>query len=347
MDVAHNDGNSHQDANMSMPTKTKVTAFDKADYIELLDASRASMRESMREILEWASRLDVHAASACAGLDPFLDLFPAYSNSEYCRINLDILRSKARHGTLGISIKSSTQRVDISKLSPAQLVKTMKGVCSEVEARQHAKSIAEFDKFSARLAGLKFLGVEFPDTDMKGYPVKLQWYKAAGEYGRLCLPLLEAACKDFIELSDQLDQAMFEFNASMGAVRFRAIRCTYSLDAFDKLGPAKPEMKIVTSYQSVSKKRRYNSVRDFKKDLRRKRCKRVLTGELGRAPTVDEVKMAMAKVRAKEPSPWITSEVMSACCMGRKKKVLFEMQSNFVAVMEPWAVLRGNLQALL
>lgn len=328
-----------------MPAKP-ASAFDKDAYLERLASARDRMRSTMLETLDWVSRLDVHAASSFSHVEPMLKLFPAYHEAEYCRISFDIHTATSRYGALGLSLKSPRMRSDFSRLTPGELAKLLKNFCSPNEAKAHAESYRQFQRFVERVCALKFLGVEFVPLG-RGSPVVLRWFESIEQYGKKCRPILEQKFNLFLELTAQLDQAIFDFNAAMGAVRFRAIRCSYTVDEFDLLGPRDPEIKIVTYIHPVTKARRYNSIRDFKTDLRRRRYRKALTTSLGRPPEKQELQAAMAKERQKKPSPLITKEVVKACYMGRHAKAVFEAQENLVAAMQPWASLRAHLQALL
>lgn len=329
-----------------MPKQPLNSAFDKDAYLERLAASKSQMRATLLQLLEWVDRLDVHAASSFTAIEPLVDLFPTHCRSQYFRIGYDIHTSAKRYGALGVSIKSSSMRGDLSRMSPAEIAHLLKRFCAADEARAHTKTFSQFNRFLERVAALRFLDVDFVPLGQGG-AVLPRWFESIEQYGKNCRPALEASVNRFLDLTSQLDQAMFDFNAAMGPVRFRAIRCSYTIDDFELLGPSNPEIKVVTYTHPLTKQRRYSSVRDFKADLRRRRVRKALTAALGRPPEPMELQAGLEKERNKKPGPYITKEVIKACYMGRHAKIILEAQDNLVAVMQPWAVLRAQLQALL
>lgn len=326
--------------------KAPQPAFDKAEYLLRLSESKTRLRSTLAHLVEWVGKLDENAARSVALLEQLTDMFPCRKGGEYVHLAYDIHTSAKRYATLGVSVKSTTARYDLARLPRAELIGLLAGFCSKSEAAIHAKAFEEFQRGQARIAALKFLGVEYKPSARKG-PVLLRWLEELRAYGTACVPALQAAVDEFLSLSERLDEAIFEFNGSMGPARFRSIRCTYQLDDSDLLGPARPELKVVTSIHPLTKQRRYNTMTAFKGQLRKKRVVRRLTQALGREPSVVETKAALEKERDRKPTDLITQEVIKACYLGRHAPVVFEAQENLVTVMRPWAELRAQLQALL
>jgi hypothetical protein len=331
---------------ISMTLTSSKAAYDPDAYLERFKESRERMKATMTQTLDWVGRLDVMAATVFTSVEPMTQLFPAYWDSEYCRICYDIHASTKRYGALGVSIKSNRMRTDLGSLSQTELVRLLGKFSTATDAKSHAAEFSRFNQFVKRVSALRFLEVEFLQASRTG-PVLPRWFDALQRYGHLCRPRLQDRFNTFLKMSADLDQAMFEFNAVMGRIRFRSIRCSYTIADHDLLGPSSPEMKVVTSIHPLTQHRRYNSMIDFKTDLRRKRVRKALTETLGRTPEKDEVKAAMLKARDKKPNSLITREVIKACCLGRHATQVFEAQENLVAVMQPWTDLREKLQALL
>lgn len=328
-----------------MSEATTASKYDKTIYIERLAASKGRAVATMGELLSWVNKLDAEAAEHIVDLEPFLDIFPVTRKSEYVRTVFDIHTSPQRYGALGISLKSQGMRKDLSTLSKAELFETFRRYCSADEAKKHALSYLAFQALMDRISALKFLGVDFPKTTTGG-AVLPRWFDAVRDYGQLCSKPLEEAFKRFIELGNELDELISDFNSFAGPIRYRAIRCSYTLDESDPLGPSNPELKVsITKAQTV--RRRYNLMPEFKRQLRRARVRDQLEYELGRAPDKAEIDAGMSKLRNRKPTPWLTNEVIKACYLGRRSKDLLETQSKLVAVMEPWSDLRMKLQALL
>ena len=133
----------------------------------------------------------------------------------------------------------------------------------------------------------------------------------------------------------------------MGKVRYRSIRCTYTLDDVDPLGPSDPGFKVVSSINPITNNRRYNRMADFKRALKKKQISKELRLDFGRDPSKEEIDLTLKSFRPRRESDWITTKVIKACHLGRLSTDVFETQKNIVAVMQPWNALRSQLQALL
>lgn len=254
--------------------------------------------------------------------------------------------SPKRYGTLGVALRTDTMRSDLAKLSAAELAAALRPISGSPACRDHAAIFQRLVRFNRRLAALKFLGVEF-EIPGGGGAVLPRWFEGLAAYGLKCRPLLEEKFIEFLNLSEALDEAIFEFNSTMGKVRYRSIRCTYTLDDVDLLGPSDPALKVVTSINPVTGRRHYNRMADFEKGLKRKQIGKDLRRDLGRTPSKDEVDSALKALRPRSETDWITTKVIKACRLGRSSTQVFETQKNLVAVMQPWTLLPSQLQALL
>nr|WP_192963370.1 hypothetical protein [Pseudomonas fluorescens]CEK42180.1 hypothetical protein PQBR57_0227 [Pseudomonas fluorescens SBW25] len=329
-----------------MSQTKKSGRYDADAYRQQLDAARGRLVSTGKQTLDWLSQLDESAASEFIHLEPMLNLFPHQRGSETFRLLLEIHMSPKRYGTLGVALRTETMRSDLAKLTVAELAATLRPIAGSQSCKDHATYFQRFVRFNRRLAALRFLGVEFEIPNRSG-PVLPRWFEALAAYGHKCRPLLEERLAEFLNLSAALDDAMFEFNSTMGRVRYRSIRCTYTLDDVDLLGPSDPALKVVTSINPVTGSRRYNRMADFKKGLKKKQIGKDLRRDLGREPSKDEVDSALKALRPRSETDWITTKVIKACRLGRLSTEVFETQKNLVAVMQPWTALRSQLQALL
>ena len=329
---------------MTPPKKTGV--FEKDAYILLLEAARERRAATQMQLLEWVTRLGELAESEFINLESLTDIFPHTKGRDTFRLVYDIHLTAKRYGTVGISLRTDRMRVDLMKVSTAELGKLLKPHCSPLELKDHVRSLLRFRRFNEQVAALSFLGVKFEVLGSKG-SVLPRWFASLGVYGQKCRTPLERVFDDFAAQSALLDEAMFEFNGTMGRVRFRAIRCSYTVDEFDLLGPSNPALKVVVSLNPVAGQRRYNLMADFKKALKRKRFGKQLKRELGREANKSEIDDAIRALRPRKETDWITKDVIKACYLGRSIKDVFEAQKNLVAVMQPWANTRAHLQALL
>jgi len=329
-----------------MSSNAEQPPYEKEAYLAQLEAARDRVRTTKLQLLEWVKKLDEHAAAEFIHIEPMTALFPTAHAGQTYRLVYDIHTGEKRYGCLGVAIRSESMRSDLCKASQSDLTKTLQAHTGAKEAKRHAAAIQRLNRFNERVAGLRFLGADFEQPINKG-AVLPRWFEALSLYGMKCAPLLEAAFHDFAELTSALDEAMFEFNSTMGKVRYRAIRCSYTVDDFDLLGPSNPALKVVVKINRTTKQRRYYMMRDFKKGLKKKRIGQQLKRELGREPEPIEVANALKALRPRKESEWITKEVIKACYFGRSIKDILKAQENLVAVMQPWTSLRSQLQALL
>lgn len=315
-------------------------------YKQQMNDARSRLVSTGKQLLDWLSRLDESAASEFIHLEPMINLFPIQKGAETFRLLLELNLSKKRYGTLGMSLRTDSMRTDLAKLTPTALSEELRPFCGLELSREHAAAFQRLVRFNNRVAALRFLGIEFTPP-AEGGPVLPRWFETLESYGSKCRPLLEARLNDFINQSDALDEAMFEFNSMMGKVRYRSIRCTYTLDDVDPLGPSDPALKVVTSINPTTRKRRYNRMIDFKKSLKKKQIAKDLRRELCRDPSKVEIEQALTSLRPRPETEWITTKVIKACYLGRISADVFETQKTLVAVMQPWNALRSQLQALL
>ncbi|MPQ69417.1 hypothetical protein [Pseudomonas sp. MWU12-2323] len=329
-----------------MSSTVNTTSFVKEAYLQQLDAARRRIVSTKRQTLDWVSRLDVFAASEFIHIEPMTALFPSIKGKHSYRLVYDIHTTPKRYGTLGVSLRSETMRTDLSKLTVGELSRLLSPHCGALDAKDHATAFQRFKRFNDQVAALRFLGVDFLDP-VKGGALLPRWFEAIHAYGLKCRGAVEAAFDQFIELSAVMDEVIFEFNATMGAVRYRSIRCSYTVDDFDLLGPSNPALKVVTSIDPATRRRRYNLMADFKKSLKKKRMTQQLRRQLGRDPQKIEVAAALSALRPRKETDWITKDVIKACYLGRSINDVFQAQENLVAVMQRWTDLRAQLQALL
>lgn len=329
-----------------MSSIENTTSYEKEAYLQQLDAARRRIVSTKRQTLDWVSRLDVIAASEFINIEPMTELFPSTKGKHSYRLVYDIHTTPKRYGALGVSLRSESMRTDLSKLTVGELSQFLRPHCGVLEAKNHATAFQRFKRFNDQVAALRFLGVDFIDP-VKGGALLPRWFEAIHVYGLNCRGAVEATFDQFIALSAALDEAIFEFNATMGAVRYRSIRCSYTVDDFDLLGPSNPALKVVTSIDPANRRRRYNLMADFKKSLKKKRMGQHLRRQLGRDPEKSEVAAAINALRPRKETDWITKDVIKACYLGRSINDVFEAQENLVAVMQPWTDLRAQLQALL
>ncbi|HDS1721791.1 hypothetical protein NPS53_09780 [Pseudomonas putida] len=315
-------------------------------YKQQLNDARARLVTTGKQLLDWLSRLDESAASEFIHLEPMRNLFPTCKRSDTFRLLLELHLSEKRYGTLGIALRTDSMRTDLSSLTTTELAQLLRPFCGAQQSKEHAAAFQRLVSFNKRVAALRFLGVEF-DVPLGGGPVLPRWFEALEAYGTKCRPLLEERLTDFIRQSACMDEAMFEFNSMMGKVRYRSIRCTYTLDDVDPLGPSDPALKVVTSINPATSSRRYNRMADFKKALKKKQIGKDLRRDLGRDPSKEEIEQAITALRPRRETDWITTKVIKACHLGRLSRDVFEAQTNLVAVMQPWNALRSQLQALL
>lgn len=330
----------------SMSSIAVASEFDKDAYLSRLAASRARVRETELQLKDWLRSLKEHASSTIQGLEPLLASFPQQKGEERLGLLYQIHVTEKRYGNLSISMRSASCRTDLCIAEPSELTPILRATLDSAKVKQAAAALKAFKQFNARVAALKGFGISFPQTEVKG-PVLHRWLNALDSYGEQCIPGLEKAFTEFGTLSEELDEAVFEFNATMGRIRYRAIRCTYTVDDFDPLGPSSPGLKVVVLINRATKQRRYNEMTDFKKALKRKRIAQELKRGLGRDPEKSEVEEALRALRPRKESEWITKEVIKACYFGRSMNQIFEAQENLVAVMQPWTRARDQLQALL
>lgn len=329
-----------------MSQSNKHASYAADAYRQQLTDARARLVSTGKQLLDWLSRLDESAASEFIHLEPMFNLFPIQKRAETFRLLLELHLSAKRYGTLGISLRTDSMRTDLAKLSASKLGGVLRPFCGSQISKEHAAAFQRLIRFNKRVAALRFLGVEF-EVPSGGGPVLPRWFESLEAYGLKCRPLLEERLADFVLQSGSLDDAMFEFNSMMGKVRYRSIRCTYTLDDVDPLGPSDPALKVVTSINPATNSRRYNRMADFKKALKKKQIGKDLRRDLGRDPSKEEIEQALKALRPRRETDWITTKVIKACHLGRLSTDVFETQKNLVAVMQPWNELRSQLQALL
>lgn len=328
-----------------MSLKPKISGYDKSSYLSQLAAARLRLSATQAQTLGWATRLGELAASELHHIEPISELFPRTADGETYRLVYDIHSTPKRYGCLGISLRTNSSRTDLLKATTAELTKLLAPHAGDADARSLALLLSRFRRFNEQIAALRFLNVPFSTTTQKG-GVMLRWIDAIAAYGKACHPPLGMAFDSFTTLGAELDESIFDFNSTIGRVRYRSIRCSYTLDDFDLLGPSDPALKVIVSSPRAVQ-RRYNRMADFKRSLKKKRFKHQLEKKLGREPTKEEVNVEVKKLRPRKETDWITKEVIKACYLGRKINDVFEAQENLVAKMQPWADLRAHLHALL
>jgi len=329
-----------------MSSNAGEPAYEKGAYLAQLEAARGRVKTTKLQLMDWVKKLDEYAAAEVIFIEPMMALFPYQKGEVKYRLVYDIHTRGYRYGCLGVALRSETMRSDLCNESQSDLAKLLRPFTEGDEAKRLARAFQRLNRFNERVAALKFLGASFTLPPVQG-AILPRWFEALNSYGTLCVPRLEAAFNEFEVLTAALDEAMFEFNSTIGAVRYRAIRCTYTVEDFDLLGPSNPALKVVTSINRATKHRRYNLMPDFKKSLKRKRIGLELKRTLGREPEPVEVANALKALRPRNETEWITREVVKACYYGRSINEIFEAQENLVAVMQPWKQLRMKLQALL
>lgn len=215
-------------------TKTEKSKFDSEAYVQQIYVARRRLFATKQSIVCWVSQLDVFAAQEFIKIEPTTDLFPRSRGERSYRLVLNIHLTPKRYGVLGISLRTDTMRIDLSKLTTGELIDALRQPLGFEGARIQASNFVHFRRFNERVAGLKSLGEEFSIFGTKG-AILPRWFEALHAYGQKSMVPVERAFDDFIEMTKALDEAMFDFNAAMGAVRYRSIRCTYSVDDFDCL----------------------------------------------------------------------------------------------------------------
>lgn len=297
-------------------------------------------------VLDWLAHLDVHAAHALTLIEPTLSLFPCERNGIYHRIQARINLNTRRYASLHLAVRKDTKHMDLLTTDPRQVQSFFSDMTSVADASAHALAIDEFARFNRRIEALS-MAAQVMEVSKDIRKVIPAWLDSLQDYGLKCRQPISDAFDRYIELSNELDDAMFNFNTAVGRVRFRAMRCTYTLDDNDPLGPSDPQIKVITSIDRSTGRRRYNRMQDFKGQLRKRRVVKSLTADLGHKPTESEIKAALKKQRNRKPNEWVTKDVIKACYLGRKSTDIFEAQAHLADVMEPWSELRLKLQALL
>lgn len=247
--------------------KTGKPKFDQAAYVQQLDTAHRQLLATKQDIVSWVSQLDVFAASEFLKIEPLTGLFPCSKGGRSYRVILKIHTTPKRYGVLGVSLRADTLRTDLLKLTTGEVIGTLRQPLGLETAKIQAANFEHFRKFNERLAGLTSFGEEF-SVPTKDGPSLPRWLKALEAYGQKCMGPVEAAFDEYIQITEALSEAMFDFNAAMGPVRYRSIRFTFSADEFDLLGPSKPSMKVVTSLHPLTGRRRYNEMCGFKKVLK-------------------------------------------------------------------------------
>lgn len=329
-----------------MTEPTAKTDYDADAYLERFAIARRRLVMTRESTAQWAKNLDVEAAKVLAHLEPFFELFPCQVGADYTRVVTKFQKNSKRYGVMQLSLRIGSKSHDLMECSGKELTRLLQSVPDIGETEHHSAALKAFTNLNRRINGLTFLGVNFPEPE-KGKRRLYSWLQSLSEYGPACVEPLNQAFNSFIELSDDLDQAMFDFNVAVGRMRYRTLRCTYTLDDSDPLGPSNPSIKVVTSIHPVTGKRRYNYLTDFKEQLRKKRIKRELEKQLERAATKEELKASLLKQRDRRPHEWVTKEVIKACYLGGKSGEVFKAQSQLARVMADWNQQRSQLQALL
>lgn len=320
--------------------------FKKDEYVEKFGAARSRLAATKAQTVDWVSTLSEMAKAEFHHIEPVSELFPRKAGGETYRLIYEVQTTAKRYGTLGVALRTDRMRTDLAKLTTGELTQLLKPHCDEKDARAKALSFQRFHRFNERVAALRFLGIDF-DVPTTSGPVVPRWLEALSLYGPKCSGPVEAAFDEFMALSGKLDEAMFDFNSAVGKARYRAIRCTYTVDDHDLLGPSDPALKVITFIRPSTNRRRYNVMTDFKKALKRKRIGQQLKRSLGRDPVRAEIDDALRALRPRKETEWITKDVIKACYLGRHIKEIFAAQENLVAVMQPWSAKRAQLQALL
>ncbi|MFL1449122.1 hypothetical protein ACI77O_12075 [Pseudomonas tritici] len=329
-----------------MSSKQKPIGYEKDAYVSQLTASRERLAKTQMQILDWVKRLGEIAASEFLNLEAVTTLFPRAVGIDTYRLVFDIHETPKRYGSLGISLRTERMRTDLFKSSGSELSKILKMHAGALDAMALSSAVIRFRRFNEQLASLRFLGVAFEQPVLKG-AVLPRWIEAVRLYGERCHGPLSMAFDTFNQQTATLDEAMYDFNSTVGRIRYRAIRCSYTVDDDDLLGPADPALKVVASMPPVSKQFRYYPMADFKRVLKKQRIKQQMHKQLDRVPTKAEVLAALQALRPRKETDWITKDVIKACYLGRKINDIFEAQENLVAVMQPWVSMRTHLQALL
>lgn len=328
-----------------MTPRSKPGAFDKDAYLSLLTSSRNRVHATRKQIVAWAEHLDEVAAAEVMLIEPHTSIFPLHAHDSSTRLAYEVLRTPKRYGMLSLSLRSEAMRCDLGKLSEQELEKTISRSLGRSKSKGLARALVRFQSFNDRVAALRFLGVDIKYPVQSG-AVLPRWIDTMGQYGRECAPRLNDAFEEFFELSAVLNDTMFDFNTLMRPVRYRSIKCTFDVDEFDPLGPSNPQFKVVTSI-TPDGRRRYNTMEDFKKLLKKKRMVRTLSKRTGGEVDNDAVLTALRALKPRSETPWITNHVIKACYAGRGSKEILATQEEVVAAMQPWAALRSHLQALL
>tara|TARA_R110002124_G_scaffold128157_23_gene288801 strand:- start:28962 stop:29963 length:1002 start_codon:yes stop_codon:yes gene_type:complete len=329
-----------------MSEPTNADQYNKEKYAEQIAEAKSQIHITRESVVSWCYTLDTAAAEKLIVIESMMNAFPNRKGDTYTRIVYDIHQSEKRYGTLGMSLKSSSFRTDLHSLSQHELAALLGNYFTKKAARQHAEDYQQFSLLMDRIAALRFLGIDFGPVSKEG-PVVARWFEAVRAYGEKCAHKVDEEFKSYWDLCLKLDDAMLNFNATAGKIRYRMVKCSYTLNPEDPLGPSDPAIKVVSSINRKTKWIRYNKISHFKSNLVRVRVRKQLDLELGRPATKNELDEVMAKRRPKSNSPWLTKEVIRACHLGRRSKDLLEAQKTLITVMQSWQIQRANLQALL
>lgn len=329
-----------------MRKKVGRPAYDKVEYANRFATVRANVAVTRDRVNMWLKNLELECAGAVTRLAPLLSLFPQTIAGEYSRISFEIHSSNKRYGTLGIVIKTNSKRTDLGCLDRSGVKPALKAFCKERELRLIAPAVADFNELMNRVSGLRSICEEQFVRGEQG-TVLTRWYEGIGAYGERCTQAVNEAFEIYEALSNDLEEAVFAFNHAAGRMRYRTVRCVFEVEDNDPLGPANPSFKVVTSINPRTRAIRYNHLVDFKNKLRSDRIKKALELSLDRAPTADEIKVALQRNGNRRPCKTLTTDVIKACHLGRRAKELYQAQDHLLAVMKDWSDLRSKLQALL
>lgn len=174
-----------------------------------------------------------------------------------------------------------------------------------------------------------------------------RWVTSVGEICESAAHRLIGTVEEFLALDAELDDLVFEFNGAAQPVRFHSIICRRECPSLDRLAPSHPRFRVIISINRATGRRNSRDVQLYKSDLAVRRLIAGLTRQLGREPTLDEIKKARESQRQRSPTPWLTKELIQHCWLGKHSAGLLRHQRTMVAVMERWDRLRATIQSLL
>lgn len=323
-----------------------------AMYAEKLLAARAVRSKTLLDLIDSTAMLGYSAETVLVRMGPILDLFPVHRGGVVYGLRFEVRSSRGNSGRLNIYLRAAGPEGEsvtlLSGATSSEIRARMTPVVGRARTTEFIGRMGDLQAVVEQVVRCRVLSAAFrlPPEAGNG-PLLNRWVMATREFGLACARDLADRVQKFDSLDAELNQLVFEFNATIENVRYRSLICSADVSPTDPLGPREPSFRVVTHISRKTGRRYSTKVSDYKAQLQRRQLREQLSKRLGREPSDGEFAEALAAVRKRTCSTWITRGLIEHCRLGRHSSGILGIQQRIAGVMEQWCEMRQLFQALL